>query len=96
MVQRKGSRRRKSRHKLLKSRREKGKMSLVKFLQQFNVGDQVLLKAEPSYQKGAYHYKFHGLSGIVTGARGRCYTVSMSDQGKQKTLIVHPVHLRKQ
>ncbi|MDO8643100.1 MAG: 50S ribosomal protein L21e [Candidatus Woesearchaeota archaeon] len=95
MVQRKGSRRRKTRHKLLKPLRSKGKMSVVKFLQQFKEGDKVVLKAEPGYQKGAYHFKFHGRFGIVTGQQGKCYTVAMSDQGKQKNLIVHPVHLKR-
>ena len=86
MVQRKGSRRRKTRHKLLKPRRQKGKMSVVRFLQTFKEGET----------KGAYHFKFHGRSGIVTGRQGGCYTVAMSDQGKQKTIIVHPVHLQRQ
>lgn len=70
-------------------------MSVVKFLQSFKEGDKVVFKAEPAYQKGAYHFKFHGRFGIVTGQRGECYTVSMSDQGKQKTIIVHPVHLQR-
>ena len=71
-------------------------MSVVRFLQTFKEGEKVGLKAEPAYQKGAYHFKFHGRSGIVTGRQGGCYTVAMSDQGKQKTIIVHPVHLQRQ
>lgn len=68
---------------------------MVRFLQTFKEGDTVILKAEPAYQKGAYHYKFHGRTAVVTGTQGHCYTVAMSDQGKEKNLIVHPVHLKR-
>ncbi len=68
---------------------------MVRFLQTFKEGDPVVLKAEPAYQKGVYHFKFHGRSGVVTGSRGNCYLVALNDQGAQKQVIVHPVHLQK-
>ncbi len=96
MVQRKGRSRRGTRYKLKKSCREKGKLSLVKFFQEFKQGDKVVLKANSAYQKGAYHYRFHGSAGQVTGQQGACYTVAINNKGKEKSLIVHPVHLVKQ
>jgi len=95
MVQRVGGARRKTRGKFSKSVRQKGKFSVNKFFQDFNDGEQVVLKAESSYQRGMYFRRFHGKSGIVKGKQGKCYQISIKDRTKAKTLIVHPVHLMK-
>jgi len=95
MAQRIGSFRRKTRHKLSKEIRRKGKISLTAYFQKFNVGDRVVLKAEPSVHEGMYHPNYYGKAGIVTGIRGRCYEIAINDRSKQKTLIVHPAHLLK-
>jgi large subunit ribosomal protein L21e len=95
MVTRIGGSRRKSRSKLSKSPRNRGKMSIQRFLQQFNVDDNVALVAEPSHQNGLYHARFHGKIGKVAGSQGRCYKVAIKDGNKKKTMIVHPVHLKK-
>lgn len=95
MVKRMGSRRRKTRHKLRKKKSEKGKLSISSFIKELNTGEKVVLKAEPSYQKGMYFHRFHGKTGVVKAKKGRCYEVLVRDGGKQKTLIVHPVHLKK-
>lgn len=95
MVMRIGGGRRKSRHKLLKKAKEKGKISLKNYLQTFNEGDKVLLKAEPSIQKGMYHLRFHGKAGTIKGRKGECYLVKIYDKTKPKELIVHPIHLRR-
>lgn len=95
MVKRTGSSRRKARKKLTKPLRKRGKMSISKYLAKFSRGDKVVLKAEPSVQKGMYAIRFHGRVGVVEGKQGGCYTVLIKDGSKQKTLIVHPVHLKK-
>ncbi|MBW2987713.1 50S ribosomal protein L21e [Candidatus Woesearchaeota archaeon] len=95
MVTRIGGFRRKSRYKFKKKRRFKGKLSLKRFLQQLNTGDKVTLNLDSAYQRGMYHPRFHGKSGVVKGKIGRCYNVQIKDGQKEKTLIVHPVHLRK-
>ena len=95
MVKRIGANRRKTRHKLSKNIRQRGKLSLTRFFQNFKEGEKVCLKAEPSVQKGSYFPRFHGKTGIIKGKTGRCYNVLIKDFKKQKTLIVHPVHLRK-
>jgi large subunit ribosomal protein L21e len=87
--------RKRTRNKFKKSRTEKGKVSIKKFLQQFEVGDKVGLSVEPAYQKGMYRPKFMGKNATVLRKKGTCYEVSINDQGKDKTLIVHPVHLVK-
>jgi large subunit ribosomal protein L21e len=95
MVRRVGGARRGSRCKLKKSLRERSKTSISKFLQTFNTGDKVILKAEPSVQKGMFELRFYGKVGTVVGKAGRCYNVAIMDQNKAKTLIVHPVHLKR-
>ncbi len=75
--------------------RQKGKISLDKFFQSFNIGDRVVLKAESAYQKGLFHPRFHGKSGVIQGKKGRCYEVIISDQGMKKTVVTYPIHLKK-
>ena len=95
MVKRIGGFRRKTRYKLGKEKRNRGKISLFNYFHAFNAGDRAYLYVEPAIQKGMYHPRFMGKSGIINGKRGNCYKVSISDGGKEKTLIVHPVHLRR-
>ncbi|MFC1801479.1 50S ribosomal protein L21e [Nanoarchaeota archaeon] len=95
MVQRIGGFRRKTRDKFKKNYRQKGKIGLSRYFQQFQDGDRVILKAESAVQKGLYHPRYHGLQGMVKGKQGNCYTVDIKDRGKKKIVIVHPVHLKK-
>ena len=94
MAKRIGGFRRKTRHKLQKSKSEKGKISITKYFQKFKEGDKVLLKAEPAVHTGMYMPKYHGKVGVVIGTQGHCYKVTIKDGGKEKMLIVHPIHLR--
>jgi large subunit ribosomal protein L21e len=87
--------RKRTRNKFSKKGSEKGKISIRKFLQKFEVGETVYLSVEPAYQKGMYRPKFMGKSGIVVKQKGTCYEVKINDLGKSKVLIVHPVHLIK-
>ena len=95
MVRRIGGFRRKTRYKLTKEKRSRGKISMTNYFQSFNAGDRVSLYVEPAVQKGMYRPTFMGKAGIIQGMRGRCYEVSIKDGGKKKMLIIHPVHLRK-
>ena len=88
-----GSSRRKSRHKLKKNIRTRGKISISKYMQDFESGDRVCLKTEPAVQRGIFFMRFHGRNGIVQEKRGNCYVVKISDLGAEKTVVVHHVHL---
>ena len=96
MVKRIGGLRRKTRYKFRKEKRSRGKISMTRYFQSFNVGDRVYLGVEPSVQKGMYYPHFMGKSGIIKSKRGKCYEVTINDLGKEKTLIIHPVHLKKE
>ncbi|MCB9362604.1 50S ribosomal protein L21e [Candidatus Woesearchaeota archaeon] len=95
MVKRIGTARTKTRHKFQKSQRDKGKLPLTKYFQTFEEGEKVVLKAEPSCNSGLYFPRFHGKVGVVGAKRGKCYEVGIKDFTKPKTIIVHPVHLKR-
>jgi len=95
MVQRIGGFRRKTRYKFGKNVRQKGKISLTNYFAEYKEGDKVLLHAEPAVQKGIYFPRFHGKVGIISGKKARCYEVDIKDFTAKKTLIIHPVHLKR-
>jgi len=76
--------------------RQRGKLSLSRYFQEFKEGDRVNLKINSSVQKGQFFPRFHGLTGVVTGKRGFCFEVTLRDQDKEKIVFVHPIHLHKQ
>jgi large subunit ribosomal protein L21e len=83
-----------TRFKLSKGTREKP-INISIFLQKFKEGDRATIKINPSFHGGAPHPRFNGLSGLVEGKQGNCYIVRTRDGNKEKSMIVHPVHLRK-
>ena len=64
-------------------------------MQSFKTGERVHLSMEPAVHRGAYHPKFIGKTGIVQKSIGKCYEIRINDQGKDKLLVIHPVHLKK-
>jgi len=95
MVQRIGGFRRKTKHKLSKKVRERGKMSISRYFDNYIAGERVVLVAQPSYQKGMYFPRFHGKTGIIAKKQGNCYLVKINDINKPKIVLVHPVHLKR-
>jgi len=70
-----GTFRTKTRHKMSKGKREKGKISISKYFQVFKDGDRVHLNAEPAVQKGMYFPRFMGRTGVIVGKKKVCYEV---------------------
>ncbi len=95
MSKRKGGSRRKSRGEMTKSRRLRGKMSLRSYLAKYVVGDKVVLKLDPTVNEGTFHARFIGKAGTVEKKIGSCYSVRIRDINKEKTIIVHPIHLKR-
>ena len=93
MTKRIGSSRRKTRRMLSKPKSLKGLYPIVGLTQRFSVGDKVVFKAEASVHKGLYFRRFHGQTGKVLGQVGKCYKIGVLDGGKQKIMIVNPVHV---
>ncbi len=96
MVQRIGGARRKTRQKFAKPIREKGKLPLSKYFQKVEIGQKVCLTFDSASQRAGYHPRFHGKVGTVLAKLGRSYEVGINDLGKEKRVIVHPVHFTRQ
>jgi large subunit ribosomal protein L21e len=94
MVSNRGGSKRKARHKLKKDRRHKGKISVSRFMQSFDIGQRVHLCIEPSIHKKDFHTQYIGKTGTINGTRGKCYEVTIKDGNKEKLLIIHPIHLK--
>jgi large subunit ribosomal protein L21e len=68
---------------------------ITKFLQNFSIGEKVVIVPEPSSQKGLPFRRFKGKVGTVIERRGRSYVVQITDGGKVKKIISRPEHLQK-
>jgi len=88
--------RKKSRDKLSRTVRAKGKSSVVRAIQEFDTGAMVHVIIDPSIHKGMPHPRFHGKTGEVVGTRGRAFVLKVTDGNATKTLITLPEHLMAQ
>ncbi len=74
--------------------REKGKLKLSSYFKKIDDGVDVALVTDLGV-RASFPKRLKGMSGKVSGSRGRFKLVEIKDGNKLKTLIVHPVHLRK-
>ncbi len=95
MVERVGSSRRKTRKLYSVPKKLKGKLSVSSFVRKFELGSNVILNANPTILKGMYFKRFHAHTGKIVGMQGRCYKIKVKDNGKEKMVIVAPIHLKK-
>jgi large subunit ribosomal protein L21e len=65
-------------------------------VEEFEAGQKVHLKIDPSVNDGRFHPRFSGLTGTIDGTQGEAYKVIIDDQGKEKTLITKPAHITAQ
>lgn len=96
MVKRSQGMRNSTRHKLSRSKRERGMSPITRALQQFAEGNSVNIVIDPSIQKGQPHPRFHGLTGRVVATQGNAYMVQVRVGNMPKRLIIRPEHLRPQ
>jgi large subunit ribosomal protein L21e len=85
-----------TRDKLSNSPRDRGASPPQRAIQQYDVGQKVHMKIDPSVQKGRFHPRFDGHTGEVVGKQGDAFKVQIDDRGKAKTIIVTAAHLRAQ
>ena len=90
-----GGYRRKTRHKLRKTPRDRGKITISKLFQEFKIGDKVRILHEPAIHKGMPHPRYKNVVGTISEKRGNAYIVSIKDGNKTKQLVSLPVHLTK-
>jgi len=81
---------RRTREKLRKSTR----MTVNSFIREFAIGSTVAITLESGSRAGMPFRRFQGLTGVVSGRRGRAYIIQISDGNKAKTIISNPEHLK--
>ncbi|WP_336037859.1 50S ribosomal protein L21e [Halobacterium yunchengense] len=85
-----------TREKLSNDPRDRGTSPPQRAIAEFDEGQKVHLKTDPSTQKGRFHPRFDGLTGEVVGKQGSAFQVEINDNGKQKTVLAAAAHLRAQ
>jgi len=93
MVKRSKGYRSRTRALFRKDHRKRGKISISKLLQAYNVGDKVCIKTDPGIHRGMPHRRFYGKIGVIAGRRGRSYIVNVSARGRSAIILVRPEHL---
>ena len=73
---------------------ERGKIRFSEYFKELKKGDRVAVKREKSVN-ASFPNRIHGRTGIVTGKRGRSYTVLVKEFSKEKTFIIPPIHLKR-
>jgi len=74
--------------------RTRGLAPVNTVLVDYEVGDRVNIVIDPAIHKGMPHRRYHGLTGVVTGKRGRGIEVDVKLRKAMKSLIIRPEHLR--
>jgi large subunit ribosomal protein L21e len=77
-----------------KQLRAHGKIKLSNYFKDFKEDDKVAVVMELAVQP-KFPKKLQGRCGVIVGKRGHSYVIKMNDLNKEKTYIIHPLHLRK-
>lgn len=93
MTQATGGYRKRTRYKLRKRPRDRGKISTSKLFQEFEVGEKVRIIQEPAIHTGMPHPRYKNKMGVISEKRGNALVVDIKDGNKTKHLISLPVHL---
>ena len=90
-----GGYRRKTRHKLRKRPRDRGKISTSRLFQEFKIGEKVRIMQEPAVHEGMPHPIYKNKIGTISEKRGNSFIINIKDGSKTKHLISSPIHLTK-
>ena len=74
--------------------RQKGKIRLSRYFQEFKDGDSVAVVREHALIVG-FPARIQGRTGVIFGKRGKAYIVKLKDFNQEKTFFIEPVHLKK-
>jgi large subunit ribosomal protein L21e len=85
-----------TRNKLKNEPRESGTSPPQRAVAEYDTGESVHLKIDPSVSDGRFHPRFDGHTGTVVGEQGSAFKVAINDGGKDKTIIVKAAHLTRQ
>ncbi len=79
---------------LSKHPRESGMRGLSYLLIEYKIGDRVCFDIDPSKIRTAPHRRYHGLTGVIIGKRGRAYVIETKLGDKRKVVITTPDHIK--
>ena len=71
-----------------------GRTKVNDILKEFNEGERVVFRINPSFHAGLPHRRFQNLSGKVVEKRGKAYVLQVMHGNKQKQIITCAVHLK--
>ncbi len=75
------------------SKKFRSKFKPENYMQEFKPRSKVIIRQNPSSQKGMPYPKFRGEAGEIKGKRGKAYIVEVKIGNKKRELIVRPEHL---
>ena len=70
-----------------------GRFSIAESLQDFDVGQKVVVKINAAVHKGMPFPRFHGNLGVVKEKRGNSFVLDVKSGNATKTVIARPEHL---
>ena len=73
-------------------KRSRSKITVNKLLKEFKIGDKVLIRIERGFNN-IPHRRYWGKIGEIIDKQGEFYKVKISNQNKEKYILVHPIHL---
>lgn len=85
---------RRSRNILKGNPRDRGKISIRRYTQKFEIGEIAAIDIDVRYRNIPYP-KFNGKIGRIKGKQGRAYYITINDNGRYKDILVPPEHLQK-
>jgi len=85
-----------TRGKLSNDPRDRGTSPPQRAIADYDEGQKVHLKLDPSVNDGRFHARFNGHTGTVVGKQGAAVKVEIVDGGKTKTILAKPAHLKAQ
>jgi large subunit ribosomal protein L21e len=91
MVKKSRGARRGTRRKLKKERKKK--FTIAPYMRTFGTDETVVIKPDPSSQKGLPDPVFAGRTGRIRERRGRSYVVELKIGKKVKMVTARPEHL---
>ena len=74
--------------------RGKGRIKFSEYFKKLKKGDRISVKKELAIQ-ASFPRRLQGKAGIIEGKRGKSYIVKIKDLNKEKSFIIHGVHLKK-
>ena len=75
--------------------RERGKISLTRYFQEFDNGDFVAVVRELGVQSPGFPKRIQGRTGVVIKKVGEAYIVEIKDYKLPKKYSIKPIHLKK-